>query len=55
MAAMLAWCVLGTAACLIGMLCSIPRWVVRKIRERRELNQLRSIYPNIFRRRGRLV
>lgn len=55
MAAMLAWCVLGIAFCLIGMVCSIPGWVVRKIRERRELNHIRSLYPNNFNRRGRVV
>ena len=55
MAAMLAWCLIGLAAFLIGMVCMIPGWVLRKIREHRELTQIRSLYPNNFNRRGRLV
>lgn len=55
MAAAFMWCVIGLAACLIGMVCMIPGWVIRKIREHRELTQIRSLYPNNFNRRGRLV
>lgn len=51
MAAMLMWCVIGIAACLIGMVCMIPGWIVRKIRERRELHMIRTLYPNVARRR----
>lgn len=51
MAAMFIWCVIGIAACLIGMLCCIPGWIARKIRDRRELHMIRTIYPNVASRR----
>jgi len=52
MAAALMWLLIGTAFCLIYMVCMIPGWIIRKIREHRELTQLRSLYPNVARRRA---
>ena len=51
MAAMLMWLLICLAACLIGMVCLIPGWIIRKIRERRELHMIRSLYPNVATRR----
>lgn len=55
MAAAFMWLIICTAACLIGMVCMIPGWIIRKVRAHRELNQIRRLYPNNFNRRGRLV
>lgn len=52
MATMLMWLLLMTAATVIGMVCMIPGWVIRKVRERRELHMIRTLYPNIARRRA---
>lgn len=46
MAALFVWCALGTAFCLVGLVCCIPGWIARKIRERRELKLIRSIFSN---------
>lgn len=51
MAAMLMWCLIGLAFCLIGGICMIPGWIIRKIRDRRELHYIRTLYPNVARRR----
>ena len=51
MVTMLMWLLLMMAAAVIGLVCMIPGWIVRKIRERRELHYIRSIYPNVMTRR----
>lgn len=52
MAAALMWLLIGTAFCLVYAVCMIPGWIIRKIRERRELHYIRSLYPNVARRRA---
>lgn len=51
MATMLMWLLLMATATVIGMVCMIPGWIARKIRDRRELHMIRTLYPNIARRR----
>lgn len=54
MAAAFMWLLILSAASVIGCICMIPCWVVRRIREHRELTQIRRLMPNNV-RRGRLV